>query len=182
MANGYGHFNFRAKRGVKSRGERRHVFAFTASLIFHCVFALSFFYYSGGSVVLIEDQVVKGDIVDFDIMDGMLSSEVDPVYDKNSPFVIKPSSLIKKRKDQSLMDLLDKLRDVKTTGLSGRTSTKRKKYESQIGQGDYKLKAEWGWKGAKKKVPSQQGKSLEPGERACNRIPPQIKMSTILKL
>ena len=158
------------------QGKRRHVFAFTASLIFHFVFGLIFFYYSLGSVVLIEDQIVQGDIVDFDIMDGMLSSEVDPVYDKTSPFVIKPSSLIRKRKDQSLTDLLEKLRDMKTTSLSGRTSKKRKKYKSQIGQEDYKLKAEWGWKGAKKKIPSQRAnlwsrvKSLQSDSTANQNV------------
>lgn len=132
--------------------KKRNLIAFSISFVLHILFALSFFYSSVNPVFVGEDQIVKGDTVDFDIMDGMLSSDVDPVYDKSSEFIVKPSVLIKKRKDQSLTELLDKLRGLKTTGLSGKSSLKKKKYESQIGQVDYKLKAEFGWKRTKKKV------------------------------
>ena len=101
-----------------------------------------------------EDTIIKGDLVNFDVMDGMLSSDLNPVYDKNSKFIIKPSSLIKskRRKDQSLASLLEKLKEAKFTSLSNKTSKKNIKYESQIDQEDYKLGAGLGWRKTRKKI------------------------------
>lgn len=117
---------------------------------------LVFVYKLSHSVLLGEDKIIKGDLVNFDVMDGMLSSDLNPVYDKNSEFVIKPSSLIKakSRKDQSLSSLLEKLRIAKFTSLSSETSKKSIKYESQLGEGEYKLGTGLGRRKTRKKVSS----------------------------
>ena len=120
----------------------------------HCLFCLFFFYNFLSPVLIGEDKTIKGEAVDFDIMDGMLSSDLDPVYDKTSEFIIKPSSLINRdKKGQSLANLLERLKESKPTGLSfGRTSREGRKRRSQIGQAENKLKAGLGWKKTKKKV------------------------------
>lgn len=104
-----------------------------------------------------EDRAIANTAVNFDIMDGMLSSKSEPVYDENSEFIVKPSSLIiyKDSKDRSLAGLLEKLKGFKPVGLSRfakRNFKKIKQYKSQIGQEERKLKAGLGWKKKGKSV------------------------------
>ncbi len=115
-------------------------------------------------VLVLEDQALKPSEVDFDIMDGMLASDMDPVYDEESEFIIKPSSLIiyKDKKDQSLANLLERLKGFKSKSLSemsGKLIRKKKEYKSQIIQEERKLKAGLGWQKSESQV---MGKSAAP--------------------
>ena len=141
------------KEEIKKQ-KRRHFISFFLSFVLHLLFCFFFFYKFSSTVLVVEDKILKKDIVNFDIMDGMLSSELNPVYDENSEFIIKPSTLIraKERKDKSLTSLLEKLRGTGVTSLSSKTFKKNIEYGSQIGQEDYKLRAGLGMRKTKKKI------------------------------
>ena len=141
------------KKEIK-RKKLRHLLAFSTSFILHSVFFLFLFYDFVGSVLIGESEVVAREAIDFDIMDGMISSDLDPVYDESSDFVIKPSALIKKedRKKLSLGYLLDKLRASKNPVLSrGSLRKSKKEYASNIGREEQRLKSKLGWSGRKKR-------------------------------
>ena len=100
----------REKEEIKNQ-KRRNLFSFSASFLLHCLFCLGFFYNFINPILIEKDRIIAGDAIDFDIMDGMLSSEVNPVYDKESEFIIKPSNLIREeKKEQSLTFLLEQLK------------------------------------------------------------------------
>ena len=143
----------RERKEIK-RQKLRHLVAFSASFVLHFVFFLFLFYDFVGPVLIGEGEVTAQEAVDFDIMDGMISSDLDPVYDEKSEFIVKPSTLIKKedRKKLALSNLLDKLRASKSPVLSGSPRSKnKKKYVSGIGQEEQRLKSALGWKGRRRR-------------------------------
>ena len=134
--------------------KRRDLFFFSLSFVLHGLFALGFFYNFLNPVILGKDTFISKEAVDFDIMDGMLSSDLDPVYDENSEFIIKPSALITQRekKDQSLANLLENLRRSKTTGLStGKISKKKRKISIKTWSRRAEIKSRIGMEKNKKK-------------------------------
>ncbi len=139
----------RERKEIK-RKRSRHFVAFFVSFVLHFALFVFLFYDFIDLVLIGEDQVIAKDAIDFDIMDGMISSDLDPVYDEKSEFIVKPSALIKKedRKKLSLSNLLEKLRGSKSPVLSGDSPRKRKQeYASNIGQEEQKLKSNLGWRG-----------------------------------
>lgn len=133
---------------------RRNLLSFSISFVLHFLFCCIFFYKFSNVVLLSENKIIKKETIDFDIMDGMLSSELNPVYDEDSEYIIKPSSLIKseERKAQSLISLLERLRESKITSLSNKALKKSIKYESQVGQGKYKLRSGLGLRRTRRKI------------------------------
>ena len=131
----------------------RNLTAFCVSFVFHCILFMSLFYNFQNPALIGEKKIMAEDSVDFDIMDGMVSSDLDPVYDENSEFIVKPSALIKKkdRKKLSLNNLLQKLKTSKSPVLSDNFSKKNKQYDSKLRLEEQSLKSELGWRGRKRK-------------------------------
>ena len=141
------------KMEIRKSGQR-YLTAFSLSFILHCAVFLMFFYgFKDAAFLLGENQIKARDTVDFDIMDGMVSGDVEPVYDKNSDFIVKPSILVRrKRKKHSLSVLLKELKSSKGPLLSAGGLKKREKRESRISQEEQKLKIGVGWKKTKRRV------------------------------
>lgn len=117
--------------------------AFCVSFLVHGSVFLVIFYKFINPVLLGEAQVTARETIDFDIMDGMLSSHLDPVYDRTSKFIIKPSALIKNedRKKAVLSDLLAQLKSSKSPALSNNSLRQKKRYDSHLAQEEENLKA-----------------------------------------
>ena len=141
------------KAEIRKSGQR-YLTAFSLSFVLHCAVFLIFFYnFKDAAFLLGENRIKTRATVDFDIMDGMVSGDVDPVYDKRSEFVIKPSVLIRrKRKKRSLNALLKELKSSKGLVLSGVGHKKAEKQESRMNREEQKLKIGLGWKKTKKRV------------------------------
>ncbi len=128
---------------------KRHLIAFSVSFLLHCIVFVSLFYDFMDPVLMGENELTAGETIDFDIMDGMISSNMDPVYDHNSEFIVKPSALIKKedRKKISLNNLLQQLKTSKGPVLSDSPSRKNRQDHSKLHQEEQSLKSGLGWKG-----------------------------------
>ena len=143
--------NEREKAEIR-KDRRRRFTAFFLSFVLHFTAFLMFFSHLKGAVLLGENQINPRDAIDFDIMDGMVSGSAEPVYDKKSEFVIKPSDLIRReRKKHSLNTLLEELRSSKGPVLSVGGRKKQERRESRISREERKLKVGWGWKKTKRR-------------------------------
>ena len=117
--------------------------AFFISSIVHGLLFFAVFYRLINPILLGEATIIAKETLDFDIMDGMVSSHLDPVYDEMSEFIIKPSALIKNedRKKVDLSNLLDQLKTSTGPALSNKVVGKDREYKSRLGQEEESLKA-----------------------------------------
>ena len=109
------------RREIK-RDRFRLLLSFFVSLCAHSAFLFVILNnYFMDAVMLGEKKASGSSEVDFNLMEGMISSHLDPVYDINSNLVVKPSSLIKKREKQlfDLENLLKKLKSKTALQASG---------------------------------------------------------------
>ena len=109
------------KQEIK-KSRRRHSLSFTFSCVLHGL--LFFGFYKGIFTPLKQGPVwdLETGAVDFELAEGMISSEMPPVYDSTSDIIIKPALLLKeKKKDEraeALKALLQELRSGKNPVIS----------------------------------------------------------------
>ena len=132
------------KQEIRS-ARRRMLLSFCASLALHAAFFLAVFSDFMEPVLLGEAEVSAESEADFKIMEGMVSEDLEPVYDEFSEFVIKPSELIKKKSSRllSLDNLLEQLRAGKAAALSDRMAggNLEAKKPSRLGGAEGSLRA-----------------------------------------
>ena len=146
------------ERREMKRERRRLLLSFCASFALHSVFLLAVLSnYFIEAVFLGEKEISARDEADFNLMEGMVSSYLNPVYDESSEFIIKPSSLIKKKDSRllSLENLLEQLRAGGGASLDGKAfaASKEGGKRSRIGQEELNLKAGLRRKKIKRKAP-----------------------------
>ena len=119
--------------------------SFSVSISLHAVFILGIFTGIFDRVLYNKDVFIAKDVVDFELMEGMVSSYLDPVYDQNSDVIVNPAILIgkqDKKDDQmlSLNHLLNQLKKSKNPFLSSVVSEGQKR-RSKLGQEERNLRA-----------------------------------------
>ncbi len=134
------------------RKKRRHFISGSISLILHIVFFVSIFNGFFTPVLTGTQTMIARSVVDFDLMDGMVSVDGEPVYDKDSNIIINSHTLLGEKQDRALSHLLNKLKKSNNPVLSSSVNKleKRPKLKSQLAQVEQNLKAGWGFEYKKK--------------------------------
>jgi len=131
----------REKSDLKKRNRRQNI-SLIISIALHSIFFLAIF---NGFFIdpdsMDADLVSDKNIIDFELLEGMVSAEMDSVYDENSDIIIKDSFLIKKKeiadKRLSLDNLLKELKALKVEKSTSSVAS----YKSNIHKETNDLKA-----------------------------------------
>ena len=146
----------REKQEIKKR-KLCYYISFSVSGILHVIFFVVVFNGIVSNILIDKNVVLVNDTVDFELMDGMVSSYLSPIYDEKSDIIIEPSLLIGERqkndkKALSLDNLLNYLKASKNPILSSSSSTNKQKYSVRFKQEERSFKAGLGIRHVKKKI------------------------------
>ncbi len=129
----------------------RHFISFSISIILHIIFFLTVFNGFFNSILTNKETVVIENVVDFELMDAMVSAPLDPVFDENSDIVINSSTLLEiddEKTDKQILaldSLLSVLKKSKNPVLSAdfdkQKQEQKQKHRSSLAQAERKLKA-----------------------------------------
>ena len=105
------------------KGQLRYSISLLVSLFLHIILLVLVWNIGSYPSPLFKDTENTGVEVDFELTEGMVSSDVQPLYDSESYVVIKPSRLLKPTDKQALLlnDLVAKLKEGKSPTLSSST-------------------------------------------------------------
>ena len=136
------HLPQQEKQEIK-KNKLRYFASLFISLGLHIVFLTSILNMVSKQVELSEEIKIRGEEVDFELTEGMVSSDVHPVYDDDSEVIIKSSLLVKPEDKQTLLlnNLLEKLKQGKMPTLSSSVLKPKSSYHSRLGQTEKTLMA-----------------------------------------
>lgn len=125
--------------------------SFSVSIVLHAVFFLSIFFGVFDRVLYDRNIFISKNVIDFELMEGMVSTYLDPVYDQNSDIIVDPAVLIgkNKNKDSQLLSLSSLLKELKKSENPVLSSvfSKSQKRKSRLDQEEKNLRAGlWGLK------------------------------------
>lgn len=115
----------------------RHFISFSVSIVLHIVFFLSVFNGFFNSSLINKKTVVIENVVDFELMDAMVSAPLDPIFDENSDIIINASTLLEAENETedkqalALDGLLSVLKKSKSPVLSASFDNRRQKLKQK---------------------------------------------------
>ena len=165
---------FRASLSLQERREIRHErrrmgLSWLASLALHAAFFAVLLSDFMEPVLLSETKIAYQDEADFSLMDGMVSSQTDPVYDERSEFVIPPPP--EAPKDSRLLSLENLLEKLKAEGGAALSENLGASYQQSDPGGRLKREERILKTGLKQRAGKRPGSAGAPFERR-----PQIQL------
>ena len=151
-----------AKKEIKKE-RLRHFASLSVSLALHIFLLLGMWNGLFSPSSFLGETKLQAEEVDFELTEGMVSSEVQPLYDPFGEVIIKPSLLFRERKKDKhallLNELLKNLKKEKGPVLSSSVLKSGQKNFSRLRKAEQNLR--WGLRVEKLKIPKRQKKSLQ---------------------